>query len=59
LVAATRALDRLLMAGCYAIPLFSVPAQWLARWTRVARPQRTALVGYLPETWWQQPVQDK
>jgi peptide/nickel transport system substrate-binding protein len=59
LVAATRALDRLLMAGCYAIPLFSVPAQWLARWTRVARPQKTALVGYLPETWWQQPVQDK
>jgi len=27
--------------------------QWVARWKRIKHPQRTALFGYLPETWWQ------
>jgi peptide/nickel transport system substrate-binding protein len=51
-VSAVRALDRVLMSGFYAIPLFSVPEQWIARWNRIERPSTTALVGYLPETWW-------
>jgi peptide/nickel transport system substrate-binding protein len=52
-VAAVRALDRVLMSGFYAIPLFNVQEQWIARWNRIERPEATALTGYLPETWWQ------
>jgi peptide/nickel transport system substrate-binding protein len=54
-VSAVRALDRLLMSGFYAIPLFNAGEQWIARWNRVERPARAALTGYLPETWWQKP----
>jgi peptide/nickel transport system substrate-binding protein len=54
-VSAVRALDRTLMSGFYAIPLFNVVEQWIARWNRVERPTTTALTGYLPETWWQKP----
>jgi peptide/nickel transport system substrate-binding protein len=52
-VSAVRALDRTLMSGFYAIPLFNVAEQWIARWNRIERPAATALTGYLPETWWQ------
>src|ERR1700716_3209849 len=52
-VSAVRALDRTLTAGFYAIPLFNVQEQWIARWNRIERPDATALTGYLPETWWQ------
>lgn len=51
-VDAVRALDRVLMSGAYAIPLYNPPAQWIARWNRIKSPSRTALSGYLPETWW-------
>lgn len=54
-VAAVRALDRVLMSGFYAIPLYNSPAQWIARWNRIERPAVTALSGYLPETWWYKP----
>jgi peptide/nickel transport system substrate-binding protein len=54
-VSAVRALDRTLMSGFYAIPLFNVQEQWIARWKRIERPKATALTGYLPETWWQKP----
>jgi peptide/nickel transport system substrate-binding protein len=54
-VSAVRALDRTLMSGFYAIPVFNVQEQWIARWNRIERPSRTALTGYLPETWWQKP----
>jgi len=54
-VSAVRALDRALMSGFYAIPVFNVQAQWIARWNRVEQPRATALTGYLPETWWQKP----
>lgn len=52
-VSAVRALDRALMSGFYAIPLFNAGEQWIARWNRIERPSTTALTGYLPETWWQ------
>ncbi len=52
-VAATRALDRILLSGFYVVPLYYPPVQWVARWTRVAHPDRTSLFGFLPETWWQ------
>ncbi len=54
-VSAVRALDRVLMSDFYAIPLFNVREQWIARWNRIERPAATALTGYLPETWWQKP----
>jgi peptide/nickel transport system substrate-binding protein len=54
-VSAVRALDRTLMSGFYAIPVFSIQEQWIARWNRIERPAATALTGYLPETWWQRP----
>jgi peptide/nickel transport system substrate-binding protein len=55
-VSAVRALDRALMSGFYAIPLFNAPEQWIARWNRIQRPTETALSGYLPESWWSQPT---
>jgi peptide/nickel transport system substrate-binding protein len=54
-VAAVRALDRVLLSGVYVVPLFHLPEQWAARWTRIGRPAVTSLSGYLPETWWRQP----
>src|ERR1700675_3382693 len=47
-VSAVRALDRTLMSGFYAIPLFNVGEQWIARWNRIERPGAIALTGYLP-----------
>jgi peptide/nickel transport system substrate-binding protein len=58
-VSAVRALDRVLVSGFYAIPVFNVREQWIARWNRIERPQATALTGYLPETWWYRPSQSK
>jgi peptide/nickel transport system substrate-binding protein len=54
-VSAVRALDRALMSGFYAIPVFNLGDQWIARRNRIERPSETALVGYLPESWWQKP----
>ena len=51
-VPAVRALDRALIAGAYAIPVYNVGEQWIARWNRIQKPSVTALSGYLPETWW-------
>jgi len=53
-VSAVRALDRVLISGFYAVPLFHTPDQWIARWAYIERPARTSLYGYLPETWWHQ-----
>jgi peptide/nickel transport system substrate-binding protein len=58
-VSAVRAFDRTLMSGFYAIPLFNVREQWIARWNRIQRPETSALSGYLPETWWQESTQSK
>jgi len=54
-VSAVRALDRVLISGFYAIPLYNVREQWIVRWNRIERPKATALTGYLPETWWHKP----
>ncbi len=58
-VSAVRALDRVLTSGFYAIPVFSVQEQWIARWNRIERPEATALAGYLPETCWYRPSQSR
>jgi peptide/nickel transport system substrate-binding protein len=55
-VTAVRALDRVLMSGFYAIPVFSAGEQWIARWNRIETPRATSLAGYLPETWWRRPA---
>jgi peptide/nickel transport system substrate-binding protein len=51
-VDAVRALDRVLLSGSYVIPLFHSPEQWIAHWRGIEHPAKTALSGYLPETWW-------
>jgi peptide/nickel transport system substrate-binding protein len=55
-VDAVRALDRVLISGCYVVPLFYLPDQWVARWAYIEHPAHTSLSGYLPDTWWHQPA---
>lgn len=51
-IAAVRALDRVLMSGAYVIPLYHAPERWIARWTRVARPERWPKFDFSPDVWW-------
>lgn len=51
-VDAVRALDRVLMSGLYMVPLYHLPKQWVARWSRIERPERTSLYGYDLDSWW-------
>jgi peptide/nickel transport system substrate-binding protein len=55
-VSAVRALDRLLISGQYVVPLFHVPAQWVARWNYIGRPDVVSVSGFLPESWWRRPA---
>ena len=57
-VSAVRALDRVLLSGDYVVPLFYLPDQWVARWTRLQRPDETPLYGYQIDTWWYDQDQD-
>jgi peptide/nickel transport system substrate-binding protein len=54
-VAAVRALDRVLISGFYTVPLFHLQDDWIARWATLERPERTPLSGFAPETWWRKP----
>ncbi len=49
---AVRALDRVLVSGLYVVPLFHLPKDWHARWTHIETPDRPALTGVQPPTWW-------
>ncbi|MTD93228.1 ABC transporter substrate-binding protein [Hyphomicrobium sp. xq] len=51
-VSAVRALDRVLLSGDYVIPLFFIPKQWVAYWTRLQHPETTPLFGYNVDSWW-------
>jgi len=51
-IAAVRALDRALIAGSYVIPLYFAPERWVARWTRIARPDRLPAFEFTPDVWW-------
>jgi peptide/nickel transport system substrate-binding protein len=51
-VSAVRALDRVLLSGDYVIPLFFIPKQWVAYWTRLQHPEKTPLFGYNVDSWW-------
>jgi peptide/nickel transport system substrate-binding protein len=51
-VAATRALDRLLLSGFYIVPLFYAPDQWIAYSARLGRPDKTPMFGANFDSWW-------
>jgi peptide/nickel transport system substrate-binding protein len=51
-VSAVRALDRVLLSGRYAIPLYYAPKQWLAVWSHLRQPPGSTLYGTRIETWW-------
>jgi ABC-type oligopeptide transport system substrate-binding subunit len=52
LVASVKALDRVLMAGNYMIPLFYSGRDYVAYWKGISRPEKTPLYGMVIETWW-------
>ncbi len=51
-VAAVRAFDRVLISGHYLVPLYHLNEQWVARWSRIQRPEKLPLYGYRLPTWW-------
>jgi peptide/nickel transport system substrate-binding protein len=55
LVAAARALDRILISGDYVVPLFYPPEIWVARWPWIERPSVSPLTGLQIESWWRIP----
>mgnify|MGYP003115712369 FL=1 len=52
LVAATRALDRILLNGYYVIPLYFTDRQWLAHWPDIKLPATPSFWGTSPDLWW-------
>jgi len=52
LVDAVRALDRALLWGHWAIPLWHLPVDRVAHWDRFGFPPKPPLYGFRPETWW-------
>ena len=50
--AAVRALDRLLIAGHYVVPLYHLPGERKAFSARLATPEKTPLYGARVDTWW-------
>ena len=50
--AAVRALDRLLLSGHYAIPLYHLPGERYAHRAYLAYPEKTALYGNQYPVWW-------
>ncbi|WP_166443631.1 extracellular solute-binding protein [Rhabdaerophilum calidifontis] len=51
-LAAVRALDRLLIAGHYVLPLYHLPERWVARWRHIARPDRLARYDIPIDSFW-------
>ncbi len=51
-VAAVRAFDRVLISGDYVIPLFHLPAVWVAHRSHMKFPGTLPLSGYELDTWW-------
>ena len=54
-VDAVRAYDRVLLSGAYVVPLYFKPAQWIAHWSRIGRPDAVPLYGAQLPTWWHEP----
>ena len=49
---AVSALDRALMAGYFAIPLYYDKIDRVAHWSWLGIPEKQSLYGYQTETWW-------
>jgi len=52
LVAAVRALDRVLLSGDYVVPLYYLPYDAIAHWNHLQRPPTTPLYGTQFDSWW-------
>ena len=51
--AAVRALDRILISGHYAVPLYHLRDKWVAHWSHIQYPEGgTPLYGYQFPVWW-------
>jgi ABC-type oligopeptide transport system substrate-binding subunit len=59
LIAAARALDRVLQWGHHVVPLYHLPADRVAFWNRFGRPPVAPLYGYQIDTWWIDPERDR
>src|SRR5579885_147710 len=55
LVAAARALDRILISGDYVVPLFYPQEIWVAHWPWIEHPAKAPLTGLQIESWWRIP----
>jgi peptide/nickel transport system substrate-binding protein len=55
-VETVRALDRILISQYYVVPLYFLPEQWVARWTRVDHPEKQSISGYTYPTWYATPA---
>lgn len=51
-ISAVRALDRVLISGAYVLPLFRLPQQWVAYWSKLVPPRLSTLYGFRIDTWW-------
>jgi microcin C transport system substrate-binding protein len=53
LIAATRALDRVLMWNHYVVPMWSIGVSRVARWDRFGKPDKLPdySIGF-PDIWW-------
>jgi peptide/nickel transport system substrate-binding protein len=49
---AVRAFDRILLSGAYVVPLYHRDETWVARWSSIARPEKTPVYGPQYQTWW-------
>jgi microcin C transport system substrate-binding protein len=56
LVAATRALDRVLLAGWYVVPHWYLQSVRVAYWDRFGRPDKPVRTGLAFDSWWIDPV---
>ncbi len=56
LVTATKALDRVLLAGWYVVPQWHLQSVWTAYWDRFGRPDRPVRTGLAFDSWWLDPT---
>jgi microcin C transport system substrate-binding protein len=56
LVTATRALDRVLLAGWYVVPHWYLQSVRVAYWDRFGRPDKPVRTGLAFDSWWVDPV---
>ena len=60
LVAATHALDRVLLWNYYVVPQYHRPVVWLAYWNKFGMPEKQpAYIGVDIDSWWIDPDKEK